>query len=729
MNRNKAKMKEKTYKICMVGIWVLTAVLLLFLIAGIGSRIWGTYRDDVIEKQEDQMRIISDSLADNLEETLGGYALDVTYLCRLMETGKDVSILSAYLENDTRYVSNIIYSDAAGNPIWSKAAFEEVEHYDTFELADAVSMELVRAADDRIYFVLEREMKNKNRIKMAVDMKKYYRKMISGIKVGSNGYVVLKDKDGVIFMHPSDKQLGRTIIDGRTDIYGELDLESLKGLLQQQNAQKSGVREYYSYWWTDRNLPRVKKISAFTHVNYGDGYLIVSVVRDYDDIYQPLAAGYTAIGLTSGGVLVVLLAFATTAIVQVVKRRRNEQEIEYLKDLNAVLEETKRGEEVIAHQQRLQIMGTMTGGIAHEFNNLLTPIMGYSEMLMDCLPPDSEEADYAREIFDASDKAKDVIKQIAGLSRKNMETVFTFVPLKKALKRSIKMVRSVCPSNVTLIDGNSLGNEGFLGNETQLNQVILNICVNAFHAIGNEKDGIVSVHAEVVTRKAVMERHGIDISEVFADFLAIHIEDNGCGMEPDTLAKIFDPFFTTKVGGQGTGLGLSVVEQIVHSHKGYIFAESKVGVGSRFFLYLPKAEKADLEKTGMDASANGNLNLLVVDDNGKVLRLLEKRFKKLGLNIETASNTQEAAEKMEHTIFDAVVIDQELSKSSRGDTGILFAMSIGAAHADVIRIVMTDQVRKEIIEAKQHGYIEGYIEKPVSDTKILEEIRKCRKEP
>ena len=726
-------MKEKTYRKYIAGIWFLTAVVLAGAIGLIGWSVWGKYRDAVIEKQEEQMLIISDSLADNLEENMAGYTLDLKYLCSLMEADPDEAsvaewretMLNDYLEKDNVYVKDLIYYDSDGEILWKQSDYQQSEQFDTFDLGDGVQMMVVKAEDGGIYFVLECEVENAQRLQMVVNMKEYYQKMISGIRLGTNGYVVLKSADGVVYMHPKDEQLGKTIIEGRKELYGDLDLDSLEELLVEQREEESGIKEYYSYWWTDPSLPRVKKIAAHSHVKCGNGFMIASIVMDYDDIYQPLTAGYVAIAVTFVVIFAILLLFATVVVVQVVKRRRNEEEIEYLRDLNQVLEETRRGEEVIAHQQRLQIMGTMTGGIAHEFNNLLTPIMGYSEMLLDVLPPESDEADYAKEIFEASDKAKDIIKQIAGLSRKNMETVFTFVPLKKARRRSMKMVRSVCPANVLLIEGNSFENEGFWGNETQLNQVLLNICVNAFHAIGKEKNGVVSVHGEIVHREEVERRHGVEISDMWNDFLGIYIEDNGCGMEPEVLEQIFNPFYTTKVGGQGTGLGLSVAEQIVHSHKGYIFAESKVGVGSSFCIYLPKANPSEAGMLDTHEVEEDNMRVLVIDDNGKVLKLLEKRFKKLGIKVTTVSNTDEAREELALEKYDVVLIDQELSRTSKGDTGVLFAMTVGLAYPDIIKIVMTDQVRKEIIEAKQHGYIDAYVEKPVSDAGILEEIHKC----
>ena len=126
--------------------------------------------------------------------------------------------------------------------------------------------------------------------------------------------------------------------------------------------------------------------------------------------------------------------------------------------------------------------------------------------------------------------------------------------------------------------------EMILGNATQLNQVLLNVCVNAVHAIGKNQGNIrISCHSEEKEKLAqgVIEK----LSDVWKKYIHIQVKDNGCGMDKETLRQIFDPFFTTKKGGEGTGLGLALAEQIITSHKGYIYAESKKGEGSTFHIY------------------------------------------------------------------------------------------------------------------------------------------------
>jgi CheY-like chemotaxis protein len=232
------------------------------------------------------------------------------------------------------------------------------------------------------------------------------------------------------------------------------------------------------------------------------------------------------------------------------------------------------------------------------------------------------------------------------------------------------------------------------------------------------------VTGEIVGIDEIENRHECDVSDIWSQFLCIKITDNGCGMEPEMLEHIFNPFFTTKIGGKGTGLGLSVVEQIIHSHNGYIFAESKVDAGSTFYIYFPMAAKADISSAVSDHEEDVNMRILAVDDNGKVLKLLERDFKKLNIEITAVSNTEEAKVLLEKEKFDVMLVDQELSRTSQTDNGLIFAIAAGSLYPDLIKIIMTGQVKKELIEAKQHGLIESYIEKPVSDTRILEEIHK-----
>lgn len=446
----------------------------------------------------------------------------------------------------------------------------------------------------------------------------------------------------------------------------------------------------------------------------------------------------------------VMAAMAVYMVHMMLQQQRDTEQIAYLTELNRLLEEMHRSEETIAHQQRLQIMGTMTGGIAHEFNNLLTPIMGYADLLMMELEEDSESYDNALEIYEASAKAKEIIQQISSLSRKNMETAYKNTDAARMLTRALKMVRSVCPSHVVLSEEIRLDGAYILCNETQMNQVILNICVNAIHAIGH-KEGRILIHAKVCGRQELADLdqenlHLSPVSDNWDHYVCIEIRDNGCGMSREVMNQIFDPFFTTKKGGKGTGLGLALVEQIISSHRGGLYVESEPGKGTAFSVYLPVNGQGTEQRAGIEdgdfrtfqgtgflagpgPEQAPRLGFLVVDDNPKVLQLLKKDADRCSIAMECQMGFEDARQLLEGTEgtqrqekgapFDALVTEQEIG----GESAVDFCMAVRGRYPDMTIIVMADQVTRELVEARQRGILDGCIQKPVSISMILEALK------
>ena len=189
-------------------------------------------------------------------------------------------------------------------------------------------------------------------------------------------------------------------------------------------------------------------------------------------------------------------------------------------------------------------------------------------------------------------------------------------------------------------------------------------------------------------------------------------------MSEEVLKQIFDPFFTTKKNGKGTGLGLSLVEQIIHSHKGYVFAESTLGKGSIFHMYLPVNEQKEREEEIKLVDGGPVLGILIVDDNPKILRLLEKSFSRLDVPLTSCMDFEEARKILKEQEVAAVVTEQYV----RGKSGVDFCMSLQGPYPGVIRIVMADRVTKELVEAKKRRMIDEYIDKPVSDSAILKAV-------
>ena len=234
------------------------------------------------------------------------------------------------------------------------------------------------------------------------------------------------------------------------------------------------------------------------------------------------------------------------------------------------MEELNRQTQEFAHHQRLELMGTLTSGIAHEFNNLLAPIMGYSILILEKLPPEETEIyDEVLEIYNTSTKAKTVVSRLQDLARKNAGTDFHTLLLDDVVRKVVEIANPAKPKPVEIqmnLNGNG---QRIMGNETQISQLLLNLLINSFHAT-EANGGTVTIGTEVKEKK-----------------LLLSVSDNGYGISEENMKRIFEPFFTTKKGGQGTGLGLAIAEQVVEEHKGTIKVESKEGVGTTFLVELP----------------------------------------------------------------------------------------------------------------------------------------------
>ncbi len=721
-------MDERKYgkKYTVVFLSGIAATMLIVFIYLVFST-WEEYKEAIIDNQKKQMVLTTQSMGENLKAFIEGYQADLNSLYATEEeyfkkTGqRDWKVFEEYVRYHNRFVFDVILEDKDGKLLKSINGYGVTNTYSITEIDSQTSFRQCKLENGEMYLILKKAIHDDQFISVVINERNYYQSLVSRIRLGTNGYIIIKDSEGIILVHPQEIQWGIDVISGRQEMFPGTDLTSLKEMIDKQNKGESGVAEYYSYWWLDPKVPEVKKISAYSPAIIGDGFLVVSAVIDYNDIYIPVATGFFKLGLVFLGIVAVVLGMVFYIRQLWMQKKEDTEEIAYLWELNKILEEMRQSEETIAHRQRLQVMGTMTGGIAHEFNNLLTPIMGYAQLLMSDLPDQSEDYDNALEIYEASAKAKEIIQQISSLSRKNMETAFKDINAAKVLRRAIKMVSSVCPSNVRIEEHISFSDESFLGNETQMNQVILNICVNAIHAVGH-REGNIIIEGKKVESEELKKYKATSVSEQWKYYLQIDIRDDGEGMSEEVLEQIFDPFFTTKKSGKGTGLGLSLVEQIIHSHKGYIFAESNPGKGSVFHIFLPVNEQNEPERHKLGSGDSASvLRIMIVDDNPKILRLLERNFNKLNVLLLPCMDFEEARRILREQDTDAIVTDQYVA----GKSGADFCMSLRGQYPEIVYIIMADRVTKEIVEAKRRKIIDDYIDKPVSDTSILKVVKNC----
>lgn len=572
------------------GIWG----VVLVLIAGdifAGWRIWSWYKDRMMGNQKEQLLLLTNTLAANIEQDIQGFVQEVEFLSYEVEhTDRSKELLQDYpLYHSSSRKKLLLWHSQGEEGIPEMPLSPEEKAAD---IQEDLAMYQSRDSQGNYWLVFRKELAE-GALCLAVDMEGLYSGIIENIHIGRNGYVVVKNSQGRILMHPDRQQWGIDVIEGRRVRFPQADLESLEALIARQRKGGTGVSEYYSYWWTSPSLERVKKIAAYAPARMGEDFLIISAVTDYSDFYAPIREGFGNFMVFTGGTALIFVLFVLFIFQLWQERGETKKQIKELRILNASLEKYQKNSQKTAHQQRLQIMGIMTAGIAHEFNNFLVPIMGYSEMLMESFEKDSEAYDFSKEIFEASAKAKEVVRQISSLGRKNPDISFGELQVKDFLQKTQKMMATLCPEHILFTAEIEDVEERIFGSKTQLNQVFLNIFANAVYAIGENKEGRIWMLASGIEGEKVRELLKDQMSEDWEKYLLVEIRDNGRGMAKEMLKQIFDPFYTTKPLGEGTGLGLAIVSQILNAHKGGIRAQSRPGEGSSFQVFLPLLDKRE----------------------------------------------------------------------------------------------------------------------------------------
>ena len=259
---------------------------------------------------------------------------------------------------------------------------------------------------------------------------------------------------------------------------------------------------------------------------------------------------------------------------------RGHREIRMLQRKNEAMEELNRQMQEMAHHQRLELIGTLTSSISHEFNKLLTPIMGYSLMALERIDEkDTELYDGMVEIYEASRKAKAIISRLSDLSRRNSAAFFRNVSLDELVQKTLDVAAPAKPEQVELKLNLNCWDQRIQANELQLSQLLLNLILNGFYAM-TEKGGTLTVD-----------------TWFDEDSVCLAVSDTGCGIPEENLPHIFDPFFTTKEAGKGTGLGLAIAAQVVEEHHGTIHVDSAVGKGSVFTVSIPRRSDKKVENS------------------------------------------------------------------------------------------------------------------------------------
>jgi two-component system cell cycle sensor histidine kinase/response regulator CckA len=380
--------------------------------------------------------------------------------------------------------------------------------------------------------------------------------------------------------------------------------------------------------------------------------------------------------------------------------------------------EAKRLESKFQEVQRIESLGILAGGIAHDFNNILASIIGYTELALDTAKKGTQQCEHLQEVLVASNRAADLVKQILTFSRQ-VDQEQKPVQVKLIVKEALKLLRASIPSTIA-IEQNIQSNALLMGDATQIHQVIMNLCTNASHSM-LDKGGVLSVKlSDVEVSSEFTSRHS-DLSA--GSYILLTITDTGHGMPADVLEKIFDPFFTTKEKGKGTGMGLSVVHGIVHSHSGTIYAYSEPEKGSTFKVFFPaiKSLLTSGEKTDI-MIPSGIERILFIDDEPAIVEMGRQILESLGYEVVTRTSSIEALEyfKARPDNFDLVITDMTMPKM----TGEVLASELMRIKPNIPIILCTGfSARMDEKKAMALG-IRAFVSKPILKRDIAVTIRK-----
>jgi len=379
----------------------------------------------------------------------------------------------------------------------------------------------------------------------------------------------------------------------------------------------------------------------------------------------------------------------------------------------------RRSLEAQLHQaQKMEAIGHLAGGVAHDFNNILQAIVAYSSILLENLPEHDERREFAEEIARGAQRASALTRQLLAFSRRQILEMQD-LDLNAVVRGMVKMIGRLIGEDIEIkvTEGRDLGIVH--ADRGQMEQVLMNLCVNARDAM--PEGGVLSIETEnVLMDEEYCKAHGWASP---GRYVLLSVTDTGCGMDAETQERIFEPFFTTKELGKGTGLGLAMVYGIVRQHQGMVQVYSELGKGTRFSVYLPSFEPAAVstETEPVERARGGTETILVAEDDPTVRKLAARILESAGYTVLLAADGQEAIEiyNGRPESIDLIILDVVMPKMG----GKLVYNVLRQQHAG-LRFLFSSGYGTEAIHT---GYVlnEGIdlIQKPYSPDALLRKIR------
>ena len=369
--------------------------------------------------------------------------------------------------------------------------------------------------------------------------------------------------------------------------------------------------------------------------------------------------------------------------------------------------------------QRMEALGTLAGGIAHDFNNILSAINGYAELAQLRCSEHTKLHHYIDQIGMASLRAKNLVQQILTFSRHGKSEKRT-LDISSVINETLKLIRATFPSTIEIRQNIRSDSGAVVADETQIHQVFMNLCTNAFHSM--EKEGGLLEVGLVPVSIGIYDSSSYPVISP-GKYLKLIVSDTGHGMDEDTLAQIFNPYFTTKKAGEGTGMGLSTVHGIVKDHGGSIKVYSRPGVGTTFQVFLPIAQTDPdhlTAETRLFSSSTGYI--LFVDDEKQLTEIGNELLEGLGYLVETRVNPLDAIDafRINPNKYDLIITDMTMPKM----TGERLAREIKKIRRDIPVILCTGFGANINAETLSEIGVDQVLMKPITLSRLADIVRK-----
>jgi len=384
-------------------------------------------------------------------------------------------------------------------------------------------------------------------------------------------------------------------------------------------------------------------------------------------------------------------------------------------------------EEQLANAQKIEAIGTLAAGVAHDFNNIIGTIAGNTALAQQDVGPGHKALESLQEIEKAGLRARHLVQQILTFSRRQPLQLMN-QPLRPLVEETVRLLRATLPAGVDLVASYADSSARVLADSTQVQQILLNLCTNSWHAL-HERSGRIEVGLEQVMLDAAAARDLPDLKP--GAHLRLWVRDNGRGMDAATQKRIFEPFFTTKPVGQGTGLGLAAVHGIVKTHNAAITLESAPGRGTTFWVYFPVVAaplgEAQGEHAPLASLRGSGQHVLYLDDDESLVFLVMRMLNRLGYRTSGYLDARLAldAVRADPGSFDIAVTDFNMP----GLSGLDVAMELARIRPDLPVVITSGYITDALRDDAQRVGVRALVDKPSTVDELCQVIQQILHTP